>query len=528
MLVEKNIDIEKNIEKNTETGIRFVSGYSDEVLPVWSWKQDDSLQPSEINERVTSFYHSVRDASAYDPGFLPDGMLFYKQACMMADYDDDDEPGGDERFERYYPRYRDMTERQLQSYFRLRTRLRRREHISVSCLSYVYLYCYELIACVGVPDAESGLKELKWLRDEFSSLNEEFGRNLTGWCRDFCIYYDIHGEETRGLFPDAGDDPVAVLERYVASRDDRTGVSEEDDEKDVRYSEKDAEAFRAISEVTGECLSRSSYYRENQTLVERTVTRAYMETDRFLKERGKKGVQELCFGTRGSFTCRLFRSAPFYDRLKREDYIYEVNPVCRYRCSKTGWARETYYRSEQTSSELKAICQEADRVLRDLTGYLPALKKKISNESIAQVIRCAAETVLREEREAARPKLTLDMSILSGIRKDADQVRDSLIVEEDTALQDVYPETEPAAALPEIQGLDDISAALLRIVLDGGDAAAFSAERKISLAVTIDRINEALYDMLGDTALEFEGDTPVVVEDYRRELEALFTEGDNK
>ena len=40
-----------------------------------------------------------------------------------------------------------------------------------------------------------------------------------------------------------------------------------------------------------------------------------------------------------------------------------------------------------------------------------------------------------------------------------------------------------------------------------------------------DSINEKLMDMIGDVVIEFDGEDPVLVEDYEEELEGLFSGG---
>ncbi len=37
----------------------------------------------------------------------------------------------------------------------------------------------------------------------------------------------------------------------------------------------------------------------------------------------------------------------------------------------------------------------------------------------------------------------------------------------------------------------------------------------------VDAVNEKLYDLLGDTALEFDGGAPVLIEDYREDVEGI-------
>ena len=114
------------------------------------------------------------------------------------------------------------------------------------------------------------------------------------------------------------------------------------------------------------------------------------------------------------------------------------------------------------------------------------------------------------------------------IRAAHERTREALLVDEER--EDApEPEAEPAAAAvpvaaptpasqpqaapaPDapVAGLAAEDAAYLRALLDGTPAEAPGG--MASLAV--DRINEALFDLVGDTVIEFEGDTPRVIEDY--------------
>ena len=44
----------------------------------------------------------------------------------------------------------------------------------------------------------------------------------------------------------------------------------------------------------------------------------------------------------------------------------------------------------------------------------------------------------------------------------------------------------------------------------------------IMLSVAAEEINEALFDNFGDTVIAFDGDTPIIIEDYENELKGMF------
>ena len=83
--------------------------------------------------------------------------------------------------------------------------------------------------------------------------------------------------------------------------------------------------------------------------------------------------------------------------------------------------------------------------------------------------------------------------------------------------------TPPVAASAAPCGLTTSELAFLRALLDGDDAAAKAAVGSGMASLMVDAVNEKLYDEIGDAAIEFDGDTPQLVEDYRPDVEELLS-----
>ncbi|MBQ9644558.1 MAG: hypothetical protein IJV26_11040 [Lachnospiraceae bacterium] len=169
--------------------------------------------------------------------------------------------------------------------------------------------------------------------------------------------------------------------------------------------------------------------------------------------------------------------------------------------------------------------------------------------------------VIEEERraiiEAARPKITIDLSGLEQIRRDAETTRESLLTEEDReerAEAEIYAATEAAdrteesygaaeewqgteeaqnsaeAQTAEPEGIDDrqilpgleaVHVQILHTLLDGGDPAGLMKAQHIMPSIAADTINEAFYDEIGDTVLLCEDDRLLLVDDYTDDLREL-------
>jgi hypothetical protein len=62
---------------------------------------------------------------------------------------------------------------------------------------------------------------------------------------------------------------------------------------------------------------------------------------------------------------------------------------------------------------------------------------------------------------------------------------------------------------------------IVNLLLSGGNVIEYAASNHLMLAIEIDAINEALYDEIGDTVIEFDGDTPELVEDYIDDIKQI-------
>ncbi len=76
-------------------------------------------------------------------------------------------------------------------------------------------------------------------------------------------------------------------------------------------------------------------------------------------------------------------------------------------------------------------------------------------------------------------------------------------------------------ARPSLDGLDATHTAVLAALVDGKNPAGLIGAERLIPSVVADRINEALFDRIGDSALECDGNTISLVEDYREDLERI-------
>ena len=163
-------------------------------------------------------------------------------------------------------------------------------------------------------------------------------------------------------------------------------------------------------------------------------------------------------------------------------------------------------------------------------GKSGSLKEKFPPCEYKDVIARAIDDYEKERKEAQRPRIHLDMSSLSRIREDAAVTRDALIVDEEEAPveRDEIPalvmdekEKQPAAETKtevpvqnNTEEPQDLQKYLLKALLDGTAYKDMLQKHHAQLSMLVDQINETMMDVVGDTVIEFDGETPSLIEDY--------------
>ena len=126
----------------------------------------------------------------------------------------------------------------------------------------------------------------------------------------------------------------------------------------------------------------------------------------------------------------------------------------------------------------------------------------------------------KESLEREKPVISIDISKLQSIRDISEITRDKLIVEEETEEPNA-PETP--IEQPRDSGILKSPLMEIMLALLKGENAEDTARKKgIMLSVAAEEINETLFDHFGDTVIDFDGDTPIIIEDYENELKGMF------
>lgn len=463
--------------------------------------------------------------------------LFYEQAKLAEHYEDDSVFDGEYIW--YNPTYERMNNRVLRGYFGWRTRLRAGRADAASPVSFAYVLVYELMDGIG-EQGENGLRRMMQLRDLFGERSAAFKQSVNYWIHDFVIYNDLPMSLAPELF--------AESETARSSRVLETLSNGQEPQPD--------EFLDVCSQVSGKKSVSSAFVRKYPEEYARVLMKAFCLADEREKATGRQGLAERSLGQRVRIPWYPFRSAPFFDYRSYSDYRYEAAPDQVYECHSGNWTRQA--RTRMMSGlypSLGELCQETDRQMR-LAFHFGHPLKKGSGSYFEEPVRDALLQYLHEKEEAERPQISLDMGSLNQIRRDADKTRDALLVDEDDTAQDntgteKIPEILESAAGSETQEkrekqnvpespakaeeeensggeekadslLTADEAAVLKAIAEGGDWKGYASAHHLMLSMTVDSINEKLMDIIGDTVLEWDGDTPSVIDDYREDIREFY------
>ena len=263
----------------------------------------------------------------------------------------------------------------------------------------------------------------------------------------------------------------------------------------------------------------------------------------------------------------MFASAVFFAPERHEDCEYRLDPIHIYRCQNGFWECMRIHGSRQKSSKLGEMMRACDQRLRLALDPGHPLKEEKVPKYLAKIIDDEIVAWLSWDAAHQPVKIDIDLSQLGHIRSAAAQTREALLIDEereDGALADAEVavaerrEAEPVAdtiAEPVVttiqqdeasgptisteqfgvvapllapaptpadaaSALDPAADAYLRALLEHNAVQAESAvvQSGQSEDMLVDTINEALFDLVGDTVIEFGSAGPQIIEDYEADV----------
>ena len=451
----------------------------------------------------------MRRLYEYGGSFQDECRIFYKQGQFMADYEDDVPWQGD--FQKYYPTYHDLRLEQLRGYFTWRTAVRRGEFQPIPS-SAAYIYVYELLNGIGASDVEDRLKKLREF--ETGYLDSGVGdpgmrKNLRRWMLELAVVSGMPAETVR-LYAD----------EEMLRRDGALCALRKPEEHS------DEEVFQALTVLAGDRLASSPAVDKYGAEGRRLFAQCWRQALKDHRENART-LFTACFGTRRAARWRPLENAVYYRKKTPPEMNLQLNECRAYSCRAGVWQEHSYPKTSFDKKKLEGFLHEADRRLREYLKAGRSLKEKPEEAWAAPYIEAVIQADRQKKAEEARPRVTIRFGALEQIRRDAQVTRDSLLTEEDR-LEAAAPEIREAAdeTTPPSQSVGESplsaqQAELLAMLLRGESVKSRLAARHAMPTVIADGINEALFDLLGDSAVECDGQDIVLVEDYREEIAGI-------
>lgn len=429
---------------------------------------------------------------------------FYQQAVFMQDYEDDAPWSGE--FVRYFPTYHDLSIRQLRGYFTWRAQVRKGNFQPIAA-SAAYIYIYELLNGVGADSPEDALRKLQAFAIGYLDSGIGDGRmwsNLRRWMLEYAVINGVSPElakEYADSEPIVRDEAIAILRKPEA------------------YS--DEEVFSALCVFGGKKIADSPVIALDSVRGQHLFSQAWRAA--FSYRHQEKRLFALCFGEKKTRRWYPLSNAVYYAQKRSEDRDYVLNECRSYRCKAGLWTVRAFEMLTYDKQRFQGFLHETDAKLRRYLKTGHYLKEAPGGGWAIPYIDSVIEADKKAALEAARPKITIDLSGLNKIRADAAGTRDSLLTEEELAEPEEIveaPVEQDAADLP----LDAVQCQILRSLLRGKDAAPILKENHLMPSIAADVINEALFDEIGDSVMICEDDRLTLVEDYTEDLAELLGE----
>lgn len=476
------------------------------------------------SEEARSRFNDMRHVAQQGVWYRMDKTeVFYRQAKMMADFEDDYE--GSVPPSCYYPRYQKLSYEQLRVYFTWRTKVRR-GLIADSSASYTFLYLYELINNVGVADPEEGLGRLMSTWEALRSTQPVLDRYVVPWLKDYHVYYELsrpfesfareHGLEHHY--------PTVFL--YEAGEED---------------------CFDLFADVSSYDINNSLFCTDgNESLVRNCFAHVLMRLRERFAEKGRCFEDSVFLVKKRASRWTPFEKALFFPVRDQADRSVSLSKGETYRCIGNQWSGKTATLSAHGTQLIGYIMKSVEAHLRKTERFTYRLSANLDSFkaidrgaldvlglSIPHIIEEACEefTKLRAWRT-----VSVDPARLRRIRNDAVSTQEKLLVPEDEA-PSVVASIEPVRAerieAPEpladtsckrddcwtsfASQLTAIEHDALILALGGGDIERFALEHNVMLEVLVEGINEKALDATGDTIFESD-ETVTVYQDYIDDL----------
>ncbi len=460
--------------------------YTDEPLFITD-DQKQNLTPIE--------YSQMRKLDFSSPStFRMDSRVFYLQAKFMEHFQDNYNESIDD-FQCYYPTYRSMTTEQLRGYFSWRTQFRLMDGIYITNISYVYMYLYELLHCIGFDTPLDALKQLRFMYEEYGEFEPSLRKYLKNWIIDFVIYHQLDPKEIANYIPLSFDQAIDVLFHVDAHDDD--------------------ELFQSLLEVSKYNLEKTQSFKKYPDYTKQLTCQIYRALDAQSQADNKIPYLKKYYKYESQFKYTLFQSAIFYNYLNITNMEFQLTPMQTYHCINKQWYVRKPYLKQEKEDHVTGLLHYIDRMIRKKYGL-----KTIKPHRFEKMFETLVIKQMRQPLQHAKQEIQFDLSILDQIRQTSEETSQKIMTEEEM----MHEETEIALVTETDEnhlGLDENQFFVLSSLLSGKEIQTYIQQKHLMLSVIVDAINEVLFDTFNDTVIEFDGINATIIEDYIDELKGM-------
>lgn len=510
--------------------------------------------------------------------WLSEAELFYRQGLLMADFEDDCPYNG--TFKSYFPTYNAMSDRQLRGYFTWRAQVRRKK-VEETSTSFAFLYLYELICGIGVDNPLDGFRKIKAFWESYRAYEPGIDRFARVWLQDYAVFHGLDpkllSDSKTVLF-----DKALIELRRAARDIEPLPTPATPATKRRKSSEptlplppdeaREERLMAAINALSTYNLGNSRINHAHHRDLRHVACAVYVRMARYYDTHRKTGIVASLFGEETAMPYTMFASAVFFAPECHEDCEYRLDPIHIYRCQNGFWECMRIHGSRQKSSKLGEMMRACDQRLRLALDPGHPLKEEKVPKYLAKIIDDEITAWLSWDAAHQPVKIDIDLSQLGHIRSAAAQTREALLIDEereDDALAEVdtvgseQPKAEraagafvepvtaaarqdeadeptisteqfgvvapllvptpPLAAAASTDAATELApaaTAYLRALLEqnAAQATAAVAHSGQSEDMLVDTINEALFDLVGDTVIEFGAAGPRIIEDYEADV----------
>lgn len=507
---------------------------------------------------------------------LRGGPLFVAQARLASDFVDDCPYQGTLPY-RYLPTYQVVSDRELRGYFTWRASWREGEATDAPA-TFAMLLSYELINGVGCEPGEPVVSELRRLREacramDLAGRGPSVTLDVSHWIRDYAVVHRLDPRlattEEERRFGHA----VRVLrdaEGSVLCREDVNGRKPSDAPK----APSDEDLWDAIGTLSSTDPGHSPFLREHREQAARVGAGVFRRMALHCGKRRKVEFVDGMLGFTMSTPYMPLVGVPLEKPPTLEGGDMRLTEADVVTCRFNRWVMRRSYELQGKSRDLGRIVHGVDCAMRVAWEYPRQLKPRTLPRYLQTMIDREVQAELERTREEERHQFTVDLSKLGSIRSAAATTREALLVDEEREdyvpgaeatedwTQPVSPASatggdptpsqaeaqagerdaapvgataspgQPAPVAPQPTtgaeaagaagetapyGLDPLELALVRALL-AHEPAPPTPPGSPSVEMLVDSANEKLFDLEGDTVLEFGDDGPHVIEDYEEDL----------